>query len=701
MDAPLLVELLTEELPPKSLVRLAEAFAHHLFEGLHEKGYAPADAEVRPFATARRLAVRVSGVLARQPDRWIERRGPAAAHALDAAGRPTAALLGFARSCGVAPDQLERQVTDKGEYFVYRARQKGEPLASHLAELVEAALRKLPVAKLMRWGRGEVEFVRPVHGVMLLHGRRVVPGTVLGLKSGNKTLGHRFLASGWIVIPHAEQYEKVLEQRGKVIVDIGARTQRIERALDAEATRLKASWNLGRAAALVEEVASLVEYPAVYAGSFDEAFLEVPEECLIVSMQQHQRYFPLADVHGRLLPRFLLVSNVPTSRPQHIIHGNERVLRARLADARFFFEQDKKIRLEARVARLADVVFHGRLGSQLERVERIKKLAVEIATRLGALGHFTPRLVPLVERAAQLCKADLTTEMVGEFPELQGVMGYYYARHDGEATEVCDAIREHYLPRFAGDRLPQTPGGICLALADKLDTLVGLFGVGQAPTGEKDPYGLRRAALAVVRLLTEGALELDVLELLQRARGFYPPDVLMLDPTGELHAFLLDRLRFSLREQGFGSDEIEAVLALRPTRLDQVPARLRALTAFRTRPEAEALTQANKRIGNILRQAQWHEDGGRFDETLAREAAEKVLGNRVLELEGEVARLLSDCRYTEVLEQLAGLRPVVDEFFDTVLVMDEDERVRRNRLALLAQLRSLFLGVADISRLQG
>ncbi len=700
MTEPLLVELLTEELPPKSLARLAEAFAHHLFAGLKDKGYAPPDAEVQSFATPRRLAVRVASVRARLPDRVIERRGPALAHALDAAGRPTPALIGFARSCGVDPARLERQITDKGEYFVYRARQKGKPLARELLALVEAALKQLPVAKLMRWGNGEVQFVRPVHAVVLLHGRRVVPGTVLGLESGNKTMGHRFLSRGWIRIPHAELYEKVLEQRGKVIADIGARARRIERALDAEARKLGASWNLGRAASLVEEVASLVEQPAIYAGSFDKAFLEVPEECLIVSMQQHQRYFPLADAHGRLLPHFLLVSNIPTTRAQHIIHGNERVLNARLNDARFFFEQDKKTPLEARVASLANVVFHGRLGSQLDRLERIKKLAVEIALRLGAAGRLETTIVPLVERAAQLCKADLTTEMVGEFHELQGIMGYYYARHDGEAIEVAEAIREHYQPRFAGDHLPQTAGGICLALADKIDLLTGLFGIGLTPTGEKDPYGLRRTALGVVRLLTEGGLPLDVLELLERARGFYPPDVLTTDPVAEVHAFLLERLRFALREQGIAPDAIEAVLALRPSRLDRIPARLKALCAFRARAEAEALTQANKRIGNILRQAQWREDGARYDERLASEAAEKALGNCVLELEGEIARLLAEHRYTEALEQLAALRPVVDEFFDAVLVMDEDERVRHNRLALLAQLRNLFLSVADISRLQ-
>ncbi len=700
--APLLVEILTEELPPKPLARFAEAFARELFEALRSRGYADEDAKLESFATPRRLAVRVAAVRTRQPDRTVERRGPAVSAALDAQGRPTPALLGFARSCGVDPERLERRVTDRGEYFVYRARQQGLPLAGELPSLVEAALKRLPVPKLMRWGKGEVEFVRPVHGIVLLHGARLVRGTVLGVPSGRKTLGHRFLSRGWLTIPHADRYEEVLARRGKVIGDHHERIRRIEQALEAEAERLGADWRCGRSRELVEEVASLVEYPAIYAGGFDEAFLEVPEECLIVSMQQHQRYFPLADRRtGRLLARFLLVSNLPTDHPQHIVQGNERVLRARLSDARFFFEQDKKISLEARVARLANVVFHGRLGSQLERVTRIKKLAVEIARRLVAAGLLAAQDLVLVERAAALCKADLTTEMVGEFPQLEGIMGKYYARHDGEPEEVALAIEQHYQPRTAADALPAVAVAVPVALADRLDQLVGLFGIGLAPTGEKDPYGLRRAALAVVRILGEKRLPLDVVELLALARELYPHERLAAETIGEVHAFLLERLRYNLREQGYPYDEVEAVLALRPRRLDQLSARLEALRAFRARPEAEALAQANKRIGNILRQAQWREDGARYDETLAREAAEKLLGNRVLSLESEIAGLVAESRYTEVLERLAELRPAVDEFFDTVLVMDEDERVRRNRLALLARLRGLFLEVADISRLQG
>lgn len=701
MTEPLLVEILTEELPPRSLWRLAEAFAHHVFEGLKEQGFVAADAEVRPFATPRRLAVRIAAVHARQPPRVIERRGPAVSAALDAAGQPTAALVGFARACGVDIARLERQTTDRGEYFVYRARQQGEPLAQRLAALVEAALRRLPVAKLMRWGMGEVEFVRPVHGVVLLHGRRRVPGTVLGIESGNKTLGHRFMASDWIAIPHAGQYERILERRGRVIADHLRRARAIERQLDAAARRLEAAWSMEGSAELVDEVASLVELPVVYAGGFDPVFLALPPECLIVSMRQHQRYFPLLDGQGRLLPRFLLVSNIKATNPRHIVRGNERVLNARLADARFFFEQDKKLRLEARTPRLARVVFLNRLGSQLERIERIKKLSVEIALRLVSAGMLAREDVPQVERTAHLCKADLTTEMVGEFPELQGIMGKYYARHDGESEAVAEAIEQHYYPKNAAGALPQNPLAVCVSLADRLDSLVGIFGIGLAPTGEKDPYGLRRAAIGAVRILMEKRLPLDVVELLALARDFYPADLPAGETVGAVHSFLLERLRFHLRERGFASDEIEAVLALLPARLDQVPARLQALGAFRARPEAEALTAVNKRIHNILRQAGGRrEDYARFDENLFTEPAEKALGNRVLGLEGEVERLLAGQRYTEVLERLAELRPVVDEFFDGVMVMVEDAQVRTNRLALLARLRGLFLGVADLSRLQ-
>ncbi|MHB8534753.1 MAG: glycine--tRNA ligase subunit beta [Sulfuricaulis sp.] len=702
MAAPLLVELLTEELPPKALVRLMEAFSRGIFEGLKEKNYLAPGAEARPYASPRRLAVVISNVLDKQADRLVERKGPALTSALDASGRPTAALLGFAKSCGVDIAKLEKRPGDKGEYFVFCTRQKGEPLRPQLAALVEAALRKLPIPKLMRWGGGAAQFVRPVHGVILMHGNKVVPGTVLGLKSGNKTRGHRFLGKGAIAIAQAKDYEKILQRAGRVLVDYNVRRETIVRGLDAAAEKIAAGteWMLGKAEELVDEVTGLVEYPAVQTGGFDKAFLGVPKECLIISMQQHQKYFPLADKQGRLLPQFLFVSNMKLANPREIIHGNERVLRARLADAKFFYDQDRKTKLIDRLPRLANVVYHNKLGSQLERVQRLEKLSGRIAQLIKADMAYA-------ERAARLCKTDLLTEMVGEFPELQGIMGRYYARHDREPSEVADAIEQHYFPRTAGGELPKQPIAVCVALADKLDTLVGLFGIGLIPTGEKDPFGLRRAALGVLRILIERSLPLDVHELLERARNQYPREMLqhaLGDPNWNnvadtVHLFMLERLKPYLREKGFEPDEIDAVVSLNPKRMDQVLPRMKALKQFRALPEAPALAAANKRIRNILRQA-----GGtpadKVDTGRLIEAAERKLAEAVQALDGQVAPLLKSGNYTEALRRLAGLRPAVDEFFDKVMVMAEDASLRGNRLALLNRLSKLFLNVADISRLQ-
>ncbi len=698
----LLVELLTEELPPRALARLSEAFSKALFEGLQARNFLSVHSAPQPFATPRRLAVRISAVAARQPDRIVERKGPAVAAGLDGDGKPTAALAGFARSCGVAVEALERHAGEKGEYFVYRSRQKGEPLARHLPEVVEAALKRLPTPKLMRWGEGEAQFVRPVHGLVLLHGDKLVPGQVLGLKSSKRTRGHRFLGRGVVTLTRAGDYEKALARHGHVIASFEARVKLIEKQLDAAARKFGAAvtWGLGRSAELVEEVASLVEYPAVYVGSFSKDFLAVPPECLITSMQQHQKYFPLADRQGRLLAHFLFVSNIKTARPERIIHGNERVLRARLSDAKFFYDQDRKLTLAARLPRLANVVYHNRLGSQAERVERITKLAVEIAARLVAPGVLAEADIARVERAARLAKADLLTDMVGEFPELQGIMGRYYALHDGEDPAVAEAIAQHYWPRTAADALPHSALALPVALADRLDGLVGIFGIGLVPTGEKDPYGLRRQALGVVRLLTEKALPLDVVALIELARDFYPREVLADGLGAGLHGFMLERLKPYLRERGFLPDEIDAVLSQNPTRFDQVLPRLMALQKFRELPEAEALAAANKRIRNILRQAEGT-PAIEVNEALLVEPAEQALAAAVRRLRGEVAPLIARGDYTAALKQLAALRPTVDAFFDEVMVMAEDPALRANRLALLNGLSGLFLQVADISRLQG
>lgn len=695
----LLVELLTEELPPKSLRQLGEVFAAQIFAGMSDLGFVSGNEGFVHYATPRRLAVLIAKVSAKQPDRMVERKGPSLQAALDAAGQPTRALLGFARSCGVAPAKLERRRDDKGEYFVYRAKQKGEVLAQHLAAVVDATIRKLPIAKLMRWSSRDVQFVRPVHGLVMLHGSKVVPGEVLGLKSGNKTYGHRFMSKGAIVLKRAQDYEKIMRVQGRVIVSFDRRRALIVRGLDKAAAKIGAnvSWQLGNASELVDEVTSIVESPSVHAGSFDPAFLEVPRECLIVSMQHHLKHFALTNPAGELQARFLFVANTQPLDPRQIVRGNERVLRARLADAKFFYDQDRKIRLADRAPRLAHVVYHNKLGSQLERVERIQVLAAAIAPMLDA--------DPVTaERAAYLCKADLLTEMVGEFPELQGTMGRYYARHDGESDVVADAIAQHYFPRAAGGELPRGPVAVSVSLADKLDTLVGIFGIGFAPTGEKDPFGLRRAAVGVVRILLEESLPLDMVGLLERARDRFQGVGLDSNVVRELQAFLYDRLRSYLRECDYAADEIEAVLALAPTRLDQVIPRLEAIRKFRAAPEGQALAAANKRIQNILRQA----SGGDPDEiapaidgTLFREEAEKRLAAELREVAARVQPLTAAGDFAGALKELSSLRVTVDTFFDKVMVMVEDQSLRMARLQLLAQVRSEFREIADVSKLQG
>ena len=698
--APLLVELLTEELPPKSLLRLAETFATELVKRLVETGFVEANARAQHFATPRRLAVLIHAVRAKQADRSVERRGPALKSALDANGQPTAALLGFAKSCGVDLDRLQRKNDAKGEYFIFVGNQKGEPLKNHLANLVEASLKQLPTPKLMRWGNRDTQFVRPVHSLIMLHGDSVIPGTVLGLVSGRVTRGHRFLSRGPLKIARADRYAQTLEKSGRVIASLEARMATIQTQLDRAAAKIKpnASWALGNNIALLQEVASIVEYPQVYTGAFDASFLEVPHECLIVSMQQHQKYFPVADsdTNGKLLPRFLFVSNIVTKTPRHIIHGNERVLKARLSDAKFFYQQDKKTPLAARAAKLQAVIYHNKLGTQLQRVERIQALATEIAHKLKLPNDS----IAAVTRAAYLSKADLLTEMVGEFPELQGVMGKYYALHDGESTLVATAIEEHYFPKGGGGGLPHNYVSQCVALADKLDTLVGIYGSGLIPSGDKDPFGLRRQALGVVRILAQQHLALDLLELLQAARAQFGAIPLAATIVADMHTFMLERLKSYLRDtQGFKPDEIEAVLSLNPSRIDQILPRLQALQAFRLLPEAAALAGANKRIHNILRQAGGDIAAG-IDGDKLREDAEKVLVVKLLNVGQRVAPLIASANYTEALKQLAGLREAVDGFFAQVMVMVEDAQLKRSRLGLLAAVRALFLQVADISKLQ-
>ncbi|MEO8628544.1 MAG: glycine--tRNA ligase subunit beta [Betaproteobacteria bacterium] len=687
MQDALLIELLTEELPPKSLQTLGRRFAEGVVRRLVAQGFVTASNEWQPFATPRRLAVLVEGALDRQPEQAVERKGPAVASGIGADGKPTKALEGFARSCGVAVDALERMHDGKADYFVFRTRKAGEDLAQHLARIVQEAINELPIPKLMRWGERDIEFVRPVHGLMMLHGEAIVAGEVLVFASGNVTRGHRFLSTGTLLIPRAQDYAHTLAESGAVVASFDLRLARIREGLQQRA----AGANLGDYESLLNEVTALVEWPVVYEGRFDATFLDVPQECLILSMKQHQKYFPLLDAQsGRLLNRFLIVSNLDTPDPQRIVSGNERVLRARLSDAKFFYDQDRKTRLADRVERLGSVVYHNKLGSQLQRVQRLQKLASAIAKELGADASHA-------ERAAWLAKADLITDMVGEFPELQGIMGQYYALHDGEDAAVAGAIEAHYHPRFANDSLPQDAIGSAVALADKLDTLVGIYGVGLVPTGDKDPFGLRRQALGVLRMLSEGALALDLVKLLELAKLNFAPGVLSDNIIADLHTFMLDRLRNYLRERGYATDEIEAVVSQNPTRIDRVVPRLAAVQAFRALPEAESLASANKRIRNILKKTTVTQTEA--DVAVLHEAAEKNLYAATSRLLPEVRSLVERERYTDALRLLAGVRSEVDTFFDQVMVMVDDPAIRNNRLALLSQLESLLNHVADISKL--
>jgi len=668
--ADLLVELLTEELPPKALSALGLAFANGIRDELVTLGLAPkAGKYEQDLATPRRLAVLIREVAERAASEEKEVTGPSTS-------APPPAVAGFAKKHGVAVDALQRKPGAKGEVWVARVKAGGAALDEALAGVVERAVKKLPIPKVMRWGDGDAQFVRPVHGLVMMHGARVVPGSVLGFAAGNRTRGHRFMGKGAITLTNADQYLDQLRDEGSVVCRFAERRSAIERALTEHAARLDA--DLGAYQDLLDEVTALVEHPSVYLGTFPASFLDVPQECLILTMRQNQKYFPLFDRAGKLLPRFLIVSNMKVADPRHIIGGNEKVVRPRLEDARFFYDQDRKLRLEERVPQLGKVVYHNKLGSQLERVQRIQLLAGKIARLLKADAA-------AAERAAWLSKADLLTGMVGEFPELQGVMGRYYALHDREPNVVADAIEAHYRPRFAGDRLPEDAVACALALADKLDALGGMFGIGQAPTGEKDPFGLRRAALGVVRILVERKLPLSLRALVERE---------------DLRAFILERFAGYLREQGFSTLQVDAVLSQNPERLDVVPQQLEAVKAFQTLPEAESLAAANKRVANILRQAQ--AKGESFNKTerkTLKEPAELALFTALEKTTSSAVPLYERGDFTGYLKSFAVLKQPVDSFFDSVMVMVDEDALRRNRLALLRDLRDAMNRVADISKL--
>ena len=685
----LLFELGTEELPPTALRRLSGALCHEFAEGLRRAGLE--FGAVRGYATPRRLAVLVEDLARRQPDREVERRGPALAAAYDKEGQATKAAEGFARSCGVTVGDLIRLDTDRGAWLVYRVLEAGRPAAELLPGIAEQALAALPIPKRMRWGDSDVEFVRPVHWVVFLHGEAVVPATILGCRSGSRSRGHRFHHGGEILIPRPESYEALLEEEGQVIVDFGRRADRIR------AEVLAAAETLGGTAMidddLLDEVTALVEWPVAITAGFEERFLAAPQEALILTMKKNQKYFPVVDDHGRLLPRFITIANLDSPRPEVIRAGNERVVRPRLADAMFFWEQDGRRTLADRLDDLKGVVFQSQLGSLYDKSLRVSRLAAEIAGQLD-------EDVGFAEGAGLLSRCDLVTQMVFEFPEMQGVMGRYQARRDGEPEAIAVALDEFYQPRFSGDALPSSPTGLAVALADRLDTLVGIFGIGLRPTGDKDPFALRRAGLGVLRILVEPALPLDLKGLLETAAEGLAPWVQRPGVVEELMEFLLDRLKGLYLEQGVGAEVFEAVAEIRPTRPADFDRRVQAVIEFRALPEAEALVAANKRIRNLLRKAEdvvpERIDAGRL--SLAAEVAlHEALGAK----EREVAPLLAAGNYTEILRRLAGLREPVDRFFDDVMVMVDDAAVRTNRLALLGSLYRLFRRVADVGQLGG
>jgi glycyl-tRNA synthetase beta chain len=686
-----LFELGTEELPPKSLFALARALADGVTKGLATA--AIAHGEVEWFATPRRLAVRVNALAERQPDQEIKRQGPAVANAFDAAGQPTKAATGFAASCGVSVEELQQVDGPKGRVLMFVGTKKGEPTAALLPGIVKAALDALPIAKRMRWGAGENEFVRPVHWAVMLFGTTVVDAEILGVKVGKHSRGHRFHAPGPLAIASPAKYLEALE-KAHVVANVADRRERIRSG----ATELAQSSG-GHAViedALLDEVTALVEWPVPLLGRFDERYLQLPQEVPIATMQDHQRYFPVRDAQGKLRNEFIAVANLESRAPDKVRDGNERVIRPRLADAAFFWDSDRRERLDARRPTLKSVTFQAKLGSLQDKAERAGRLAVRIAESIGGDAE-------LARRAAELSKCDLLTLMVGEFPELQGLMGKYYAQHDGEPLEVCAALEEQYWPRFAGDRIPQTRTGIALALADKLDTLAGIFAIGQKPTGTRDPFGLRRAALGVLRTILERQLDLDLRQLIETAVAAQPvekkPEI-----ADEVWTYVVERLRSSYLEGETGravtTEMFDAVLASRTQSVLDMDVRLHALERFLKLSEAESLAAANKRIANILRKAP-DEVTGAVDTSRLQDGPERQLFEHVLSMERAVNPLFARREYAQALTQLASLRDDVDRFFDSVMVMAEDAEVRANRLGLLLRLRGLFLQFADLSRLPG
>ena len=682
-----LVEIGTEELPPKALKTLATSFADNVEAELNQAGLT--FDKIEWFAAPRRLAVKVLNLATQQPSKEIEKRGPAVSAAFDAEGKPTKAAEGWARGCGITVDQAERIATDKGEWLVHRAKIEGQPTKNLLNDIVANALAKLPIPKPMRWADKTVQFIRPVHTVTMLLGDELIEGEILGVASARTIRGHRFLGEKEFEIQHADQYPQLLREKGSVVADFNERKAEILAKSQAKATALGGVADIEES--LLEEVTSLVEYPNVLAAKFEERFLAVPAEALVYTMKGDQKYFPIYDKDGKLLPHFIFVSNINPEDPTAIIEGNEKVVRPRLTDAEFFFKTDLKQKLVDRLPRLETVLFQQQLGTLKDKTDRIEQLAGEIAKQIGADEA-------KAKRAGLLSKCDLMTNMVFEFTDTQGVMGMHYARHDGEDEEVAVALNEQYMPRFAGDELPKSLVASAVALADKFDTLTGIFGIGQAPKGSADPFALRRAALGALRIIVEKNLPLDLEDLVKKSAALFGDKLTNQNVVADVVDFMLGRFRAWYQDEGIAVDVIQAVLARRPTRPADFDARVRAVSHFRTLDSAEALAAANKRVSNILAKA----DAaiGEINLTACVEPAEKALAEAVLALHTEVQPLIAQGDYTAVLDKLANLRAPVDSFFDNVMVNAEDSALRQNRLAILNTLQGLFLQVADISVLQ-
>ncbi|HHF3641972.1 TPA: glycine--tRNA ligase subunit beta [Haemophilus influenzae] len=682
-----LVEIGTEELPPKALKTLATSFADNVEAELIQAGLS--FDKIEWFAAPRRLAVKVLNLATQQPSKEIEKRGPAVSAAFDAEGKPTKAAEGWARGCGITVEQAERIATDKGEWLVHCAKIEGQPTKNLLNDIVANALAKLPIPKPMRWADKTVQFIRPVHTVTMLLGDELIEGEILGVASARTIRGHRFLGEKEFEIQHADQYPQLLREKGSVVADFNERKEEILAKSQAKATALGGVADIEES--LLEEVTSLVEYPNVLAAKFEERFLAVPAEALVYTMKGDQKYFPIYDKDGKLLPHFIFVSNINPEDPTAIIEGNEKVVRPRLTDAEFFFKTDLKQKLVDRLPRLETVLFQQQLGTLKDKTDRIEQLAGEIAKQIGADEA-------KAKRAGLLSKCDLMTNMVFEFTDTQGVMGMHYARHDGEDEEVAVALNEQYMPRFAGDELPKSLVASAVALADKFDTLTGIFGIGQAPKGSADPFALRRAALGALRIIVEKNLPLDLEDLVKKSAALFSDKLTNKNVVADVVDFMLGRFRAWYQDEGIAVDVIQAVLARRPTRPADFDARVRAVSHFRTLDSAEALAAANKRVSNILAKA----DAaiGEINLTACVEPAEKALAEAVLVLRTEVQPLIAQGDYTAVLDKLANLRAPVDSFFDNVMVNAEDPALRQNRLAILNTLQGLFLQVADISVLQ-